>query len=152
MDLLKNLLFVRTKQTEFVRLKAIWDELQAELRRSGEKPLRFLRYFILSRYGVDQLREDTIYKWLKDHETKVGFGTSPTGFARELVEAAKAYTRFLAGQGEDGQPRPTLQSLRVLGGSAARQHLILLLAARHLAPELFDRLTHEIENLSLPTS
>ncbi|WP_210358344.1 GmrSD restriction endonuclease domain-containing protein [Sphingomonas beigongshangi] len=147
MDLLKNLLFVRTKQAEFDRLKSVWDELQVELRRSGEKPLRFLRYFIFSRYEVDQLREDGIYDWLKRHEARVGFGAAPIAFARELVDAAKAYTCFLAGQGRDGQARPALQSMRLLGGSAARQHLILLLAARDLPDELFDRLTREIENL-----
>ena len=147
MDLLKNLLFVRTKEAEFGRLKLVWDELQAELRRSGEKPLRFLRYFIFSRYQVDQLREDGIYEWLKGNEARVGFGNEPIAFARELVEAAKAYTKFLAGQGKDGQARPALQAMRLLGGSAARQHLILLLAARHLPDKLFDRLTQEIEKL-----
>lgn len=147
MDLLKNLLFVRTKQAEFGQLKLVWDELQAELRRSGEKPLRFLRYFIFSRYEVEQLREDGIYDWLKRNEARVGFGSEPIVFARELVEAAKAYTQFLSGQGQDGQARPGLQSMRFLGGSAARQHLILLLAARHMPDELFDRLTREIENL-----
>lgn len=77
----------------------------------------------------------------------VGFGAAPIAFAKELVDAAKAYTRFLGGQGEDGEARPALQSMRSLGGSAARQHLILLLAARHLAPDLFDRFTREIDNL-----
>ena len=147
MDLLKNLLFVRTRQTEFGKLKIVWGELQAELRRSGEKPLRFLRYFILSRYEVEQLREDAIYDWLKKNEEALGFGKEPIAFARELVDAAKAYTRFLVGQGEDGQLRPALQSMRILGGSSARQHLIVLLAARHLQADLFDRLTKEIENL-----
>ncbi|WBV43511.1 DUF262 domain-containing protein [Pseudoroseomonas cervicalis] len=147
MDLLKNLLFVHARQSDFGRLKLVWDELQAELRRAGEKPLRFLRYFIFSRFSVDQLREDAIYDWLKRNEDTVGFSKNPLGFAGELVVAAKAYTRFLAGRGEDGEARPALQSMRILGGSAARQHLILLLAGRHLPPELFDRLAREIENL-----
>ncbi|MDT8333843.1 DUF262 domain-containing protein [Roseomonas gilardii] len=147
MDLLKNLLFVRARQSDFGKLKHIWDELQAELRRAGEKPLRFLRYFIFSRFSVDQLREDAIYDWLKRNEDTVGFGKDPLGFASELVVAAKAYTRFLAGKGEDNEARPALQSMRILGGSAARQHLILLLAGRHLLTELFDRLAREIENL-----
>lgn len=147
MDLLKNLLFVRTPQADFGKLKVVWDELQAELRRAGEKPLRFLRYFIFSHYAVDQLREDAIYDWLKKNDDKVGFGANPIGFARELVRAAKVYAGLLAGRGEDGQARPALQSMRILGGSAARQHLILLLAARHLPADLFDRLTREIENL-----
>ena len=147
MDLLKNLLFVKTKQAEFGKLKSVWDELQAELRKSAEKPLRFLRYFIFSRYQVEQLREDDIYDWLKRNEATVGFGKDPIAFARELVGAAKAYTRFLSGRGEDGDERPSLQSMRILGGSAARQHLILLLAARALPANLFDRLAKEIENL-----
>ena len=147
MDLLKNLLFVRAKQDEFGKLKAVWDDLQGELRRSGEKPLRFLRYFLLSRYQIEQLREDAIYGWLKQNEDTVGFGKDPLAFARELVDVARAYTLFLAGQGADGKDRPSLQSMRVLGGSAARQHLILLLAARHLPADLFDRLAREIENL-----
>ncbi|WP_426954164.1 DUF262 domain-containing protein [Muricoccus radiodurans] len=147
MDLLKNLLFVRAKQTEFSNLKSVWDELQKELRRSGEKPLRFLRYFILSRYAAEQLREDAIYEWLKKNEEKVGFGKDPIAFAKELVNAARAYTRFLAGRGEDDQARPALESMRILGGSAAKQHLILLMAASHLPTALFDRLAREIENL-----
>ena len=147
MDLLKNLLFVRSKQEQFGKLKSVWDGLQVELRKSGEKPLRFLRYFIFSRFEVEQLREDGIYDWLKRNEATVGFGQDPIAFARELVVAAKAYTRFLAGRGEDGEERPALQSMRILGGSAARQHLILLLAAREYSPELFDRLAREIENL-----
>lgn len=62
---------------EFGRLKAVWDELQTELRRSGEKPLRFLHYFIFSRYEVEQLREDAIYNWLKQNEERVGLGKQP---------------------------------------------------------------------------
>lgn len=147
MDLLKNLLFIRAGQEEFGKLKGIWDQLQQELRSAGEKPLRFLRYFILSRFAVEQLREDAIYDWLKKNEGLVGFGDKPLVFAGELLDAARAYGRFLRAEGEDGKLRPALQSMRLLGGNAARQHLILLLAGRHLPPALFDRLVREIENL-----
>jgi hypothetical protein len=37
--------------------------------------------------------------------------------------------------------------MQLLGGKAARQHLILLLAGRHLSKLLFDRLCREVENL-----
>ena len=37
--------------------------------------------------------------------------------------------------------------MRLLGGKSARQHLILLLAGRHLTEALFDRLCQEVENL-----
>jgi Protein of unknown function (DUF1524) len=36
---------------------------------------------------------------------------------------------------------------RALGGSAVRQHYVLLLAGRHLSAELFSRLAHDVENL-----
>lgn len=43
MDLLKNLLFMKTPKGQFDRLKDTWKELQDTIFRMGEKPLRFLR-------------------------------------------------------------------------------------------------------------
>lgn len=147
MDLLKNLLFMKTPKGQFDRLKHTWKELQDTIFRMGEKPLRFLRYFIFSRYDVELLREDEIYGWLSKNDTLVGYGPEPIGFAKELVSAAKAYECFRAGKNEKGERNPFLDNIRFLGGKAARQHLILLLAGRHLVPTLFDRLTAEVENL-----
>ena len=53
MDLLKNLLFMKTPPSKFDRLKHTWKELQENIYDMGEKPLRFLRYFIFSRYDVE---------------------------------------------------------------------------------------------------
>ncbi len=147
MDLLKNLLFMKASRSDFEKLKKIWKELQDTIYGAGEKPLRFLRYFILSRYDVDQLREDEIYSWFARHEPDCGYGSEPVGFANELLSAARAYTSFLDGKGEDGSPSPSLENLRLLGGKSARQHLVLLLAGRHLSGPLFDRLAQEVENL-----
>ena len=54
----------------------------------GEKPLRFLRYFIFSRYDVDLLREDQIYSWFAKNEKLCRYGSAPIEFAKELVAAA----------------------------------------------------------------
>lgn len=147
MDLLKNLLFMKTPQGQFDRLKDTWKELQDTIFRMGEKPLRFLRYFILSRYDVDLLREDEIYGWFTKNDSLVGYGRDPIGFAKELVSAARAYEQFRQGKNEQGERNRYLDNIRLLGGQAARQHLILLLAGRHLSPALFDRLAAEVENL-----
>ncbi|WP_374425431.1 DUF262 domain-containing protein [Paracoccus sp. (in: a-proteobacteria)] len=147
MDLLKNLLFMKTPKGQFDRLKHTWKELQDTIFRMGEKPLRFLRYFIFSRYNVELLREDEIYGWLSKNDALVGYGRDPIGFAKELVSAARAYECFRAGKNEKGERNRFLDNIRFLGGKAARQHLILLLAGRHLGPALFDRLTAEVENL-----
>ncbi len=147
MDLLKNLLFMKTPKGQFDKLKDTWKELQDTIFRMGEKPLRFLRYFILSRYDVELLREDEIYGWFSNNEALVGYARDPIGFAKELVSAARAYERFREGKNEKGERNRFLDNIRLLGGQAARQHLILLLAGRHLVPTLFDRLAAEVENL-----
>lgn len=147
MDLLKNLLFMKASRQQFDKLKGIWKTMQDTIHDMGEKPLRFLRYFIFSRYDADLLREDEIYGWFARNEEACGYGGDPIAFAKELVEAAEAYRRFLGGCDQRGKRNRFLENLQLLGGKAARQHLILLLAGRHLREPLFDRLAQEVENL-----
>ena len=47
MDLLKNLLFMKTTPSQFDKLKLKWEELQKIIFNMKEKPLRFLRYFVM---------------------------------------------------------------------------------------------------------
>jgi uncharacterized protein with ParB-like and HNH nuclease domain len=147
MDLLKNLLFMKANSKEFEQLKTIWKEMQDGIYHVKEKPLRFLRYFILSQYDVDVLREDQIYTWFSKNDAKCNYSKQPVAFAKELLAAAKAYQNFLTGKDCVGNKNPYLENLQLLGGSAARQHLILLLAGRHLQSEQFDRLAGAVENL-----
>ena len=147
MDLLKNLLFMKASRDEFEELKVHWKQLQDAIFDMGEKPLRFLRYFIFSQYDVDVLREDEIYGWFANNEKVCGYAGDPIDFARELLRSARAYQNYLTGHYHIGVKNRHLGNLRLLGGRAARQHLILLLAGRHLAEALFDRLAHEVEDL-----
>ena len=152
MDLLKNLLFMRANADQFDELKHVWKDLQDTIYDMSEKPLRFLRYFILSRYKIRRsrtlLREDETYAWFLRNEDQCGYGHDPVVFANELLEAARDYRNFWK---EDVDPTgaksPSLQSLRLLAGGATRQHLILLLAGRHLSRRQFNRLVREIENM-----
>lgn len=147
MDLLKNLLFMNADRLQFDSLKTTWKELQDTLFAIGEKPLRFLRYFIFSRYHVETLREDEIYQWLSRHDDLCGYSKAPLEFARELLTAAKAYRHFFEGKDKTGQKSRYLENMHLLGGKAARQHLILLLAGLNLPAPLFDSLCREVENL-----
>lgn len=147
MDLLKNLLFMKASRDEFEKLKSQWKELQDTIFEMGEKPLRFLRYFIFSRYDVEALREDEIYGWFSRNQSICGYANDPLGFAKELLRSAEAYKNFLNGRDQHGEKNRHLENLQVLGGKAARQHLILLLAGRHLPAEHFDQLAREVENL-----
>jgi len=146
MDLLKNLLFMNAKTNEFDKLKTVWKQLTDKIYKAKEKPLRFLRYYILASYGVDnKLREDDIYKWFLDNQDKTGHATDPLKFANELLSAAKAYSNFLGGLNVEGGVERGLVDTRILGGASTKQHLILLLAARNLAQSEFSELASEVE-------
>jgi hypothetical protein len=146
MDLLKNLMFMRANRDDFERLKDKWKDLVDALYKAREKPLRFLRYYIFATYGVERLREDEIYAWFVKNEKKCGYAANPLAFVDSLRSAAQAYTRFVAGKNADGTPNRYLANIRYLSG-AARQHLILLLAGRHLPIENFTELCRQLENL-----
>lgn len=146
MDLLKNLMFMRARPDEFERLKDRWKALVDTLYAAPEKPLRFLRYFILASYRVDRLREDEIYKWFVDNERECGYKSRPVQFVEELLRSARAYAHFINGRDAGGASNRYLDNISYLSG-AARQHFILLLAARNLPTSLFDELCRHLENL-----
>lgn len=147
MDLLKNLLFIKAKPAEFDKLKDRWKSLTDGLYSAGEKPLRFLRYYIFATYGETKLSEDKLYGWLSANDYRVGYSKDPLGFVARLQSALTAYLYFLDGLGPDGKPNPAVQSISLLAGRATRQHLILLLAGRTLPPAVFDALCHDVEAL-----
>lgn len=148
MDLLKNLLFMNASPNDFGKLKEIWKALTQEIYDASEKPLRFLRYFLLANYDVDaKLREEEIYDWLAKNDWQTGHVSDPIGFATELKAAAQIYKRFVGGQNPAGEHENGVRNTRALGGSAIKQHFVLLLAGRRLKPELFSKLASQIEKL-----
>jgi hypothetical protein len=146
MDLLKNLLFMRTPRKDFDRLKTRWKDLIDTLYSKREKPLRFLRYYIFANYNVDRLREDEIYGWLVKNHKLCGYADDPVGFVDKLRQAAHAYALFVAGQNADKSANRYLANLRYLSG-AAHQHLILLLAGVQFDRDDFVELCRQLENL-----
>ena len=147
MDLLKNLLFMKASRDAFEKLKDRWKELQDVIFDMREKPLRFLRYFIFSRYDVDVLREDQIYGWFARNEQVCGYTANPISFAKELLRSAQAYKNFLEGKDKSGNKNTRLENLQRLGGGAARQHLILLLAGGTFQVNCSTDSPQEVEDL-----
>lgn len=149
LDLLKNLLFMRTSGKDYQKLKERWKLLVDTLHRCGEKPLRFLRYYIMAHHEIDYrrgIREDEIYTWFVGHEAECGIAENPLGFLERLIECAQTHANYLECKNAQGKDNRYLRNIALLGG-ALRQQYILLLAGRHLAQELFDRLSRAIENL-----
>ena len=103
----------------------------------------------MSHYEIDYHRsisEDEIYECFVRNTEICGIERDPLGFAEGLTECARAHANFLSFKDREGDENRYLRNLALLGG-ALRQHHILLLAGRHLAPDLFDRLCRAIENL-----
>ena len=91
MDLLKNLLFMKTSPDEYPTLKQRWKDLIDTLGVCREKPLRFLRYFIMAHFELDSkkpLREDDIYDWFTKNSKSAGLEDQPLVFLKTLLECA----------------------------------------------------------------
>jgi uncharacterized protein with ParB-like and HNH nuclease domain len=154
MDLLKNLIFRQVERNEFTKLNTKWQQLVSILDKNNEKPLRFLRYFIMANYNVNSpkgdeiLREDEIYKWITKPENTIqcNYEKEPFDFVELLIENAEIYVKYFKGDDQNGQ-NIFLNNIRKLGGGSFRQHLILLLAGRKLPKPLFDHLAKQIETL-----
>lgn len=153
-DLLKNLLFMRTPAADYPKLKGLWKELTRHLESCNEKPLRFLRYFVIANYPdfrnpatAKPVREDELYDWFSRHAKQIGIDSQPLVFARDLVAAARDYSGFAKGCSPGGGASiAALDNIQRLSGKA-RQHFILMLAARQLPTDALIELARHVESL-----
>jgi hypothetical protein len=148
MDLLKNLMFAKAKQSDYDRMKVKWKEMIDLIFQAQERPMRFLRYFILSQYAEDHeyVAEDDVYEWFVKNESKCQYQSEPIVFVNSLLKSARHYVQFLQGKNPDGSPNRYLGNIRCLSLNV-RQHLILLLAASHLPNQLLIKLSQHLENI-----
>lgn len=156
MDLLKNLIFRQVPRDKFSQVKDRWKSLIHTLEENGEKPLRFLRYFIISNYpkadqgtkgtGKNIVREDEIYSWLVENADTCNYEKKPLEFVDLLIENANAFVNFANGLDLYGKPNVYIDNITRLGGTVFRQHIIPLLTARHFPSEMLSYLAKNIEN------
>ncbi len=154
MDLLKNLLFTQVKQAQFTQLKDEWKKVTKPLEKGKEKPLRFLRYFLMANYVIKNdrgdavVREDEIYDWFvaKDNAALCDYANKPFEFVRKVIRNVEHYLAFANGLGNDGKPNLAMDSLKRLAGGAFSLHYVLLLAAANLPKPLFDHFVSQLES------
>lgn len=154
MDLLKNLLFTQVKQTQFTQLKDEWKKITKPLEKEKEKPLRFLRYFLMANYVIENgrgdavVREDEIYDWFiaKDNAALCDYAGKPFEFVRKVIRNVEHYLAFANGLGNDGKPSQAMDSLKRLAGGAFSLHYVLLLAAANFPKLLFDHFVAQLES------
>lgn len=151
MDLIKNLLFISAKETDFKKIKEIWKNINEELKKCNEeeKPMRFLRYYLMARYTSYIIRENDIYTWLtsKESKEKIQYEKNPVGFANDILNYVKVYSR-LANATEKYNPElPNLYNIGLLNKKRSRSHLPLFLALPYNASnEMIELLANSIEN------
>lgn len=154
MDLLKNLLFTQVKQGQFTQLKDEWKKITKPLEKEKEKPLRFLRYFLMANYVIKNergdavVREDEIYDWFiaKDNAALCDYTGKPFEFVRKVIRNVEHYLAFANGLGNDGKPNLAMDSLKRLAGGAFSLHFVLLLAAANFPKPLFDHFVAQLES------
>jgi hypothetical protein len=154
MDLLKNLLFTQVKQAQFTQLKNEWKKITKPLEKEKEKPLRFLRYFLMANYVIKNdrgdavVREDEIYDWFvgKDNAALCDYAGKPFEFVGKVIRNVEHYLAFSNGLGNDGKPSLAMDSLKRLAGGAFSLHYVLLLAAASFPKPLFDHFVAQLES------
>lgn len=154
MDLLKNLLFTQVKQAQFTQLKDEWKKITKPLEKEKEKPLRFLRYFLMANYVIKNergdavVREDEIYDWFVDkgNAALCDYANKPFEFVRKVIRNVEHYLAFSNGLGNDGKPSLAMDSLKRLTGGAFSLHYVLLLAAANFPKQLFDHFVAQLES------
>lgn len=155
MDLLKNLLFTQVKQIQFTQLKDEWKKITGPLEDKEEKPLRFLRYFLMANYVIKNdrsdavVREDEIYDWFKEKDNAVlcDYENKPFEFVSKVIRNVKNYLAFVNGLGNDGKPSLAIDSLKKLAGGAFSLHYVLLLAVANFPKSQFDHFVAQLESL-----
>mgnify|MGYP001325810858 CR=1 FL=1 len=153
MDLLKNLIFRQVEQDDFGKLKNEWKDITNALEGKQEKPLRFLRYYLMSNYPIINkrndhiLREDEIYDWIVDHDNAelCGYKRDPFAFVRHLKANLDCYLAFIDGKDKDNATNVYTEDLSEMCGGAFSLHYILLLAIRSLPKVLFDSFVMNLE-------
>lgn len=152
MDLLKNLLFTQVQHSEFTKLKDLWKKITGPLEKAKEKPLRFMRYFLMANYKIQNkdgiVREDEIYDWFTNRKnaTLCDYENKPFDFVRKLIGSVEQYLAFAAGRGNDDKASVPMENLKKLCGGAFSLHYVLLLAAAGLPKPLFDHFIGQLES------
>src|SRR5690554_2363434 len=154
MDLLKNLLFTQVKKDDFNKLKNEWKKITAPLEKHKEKPLRFLRYFLMANYKIENnrndyiIREDEIYDWFtnKENAEMCNYQNKPFDFVHGIILDVEKYVDFLNGRGNDGLHNLKMDNLKKMCGGAFSLHYILLLAASKFPKYLFDHFLVQLES------
>lgn len=150
MDLLKNMIFRQVERAKFKELNMKWKEITSALERIKEKPLRFLRYFIMANYDVCDmkdgiLREDQIYSWLTSNNHQCHYEEKPFEFVSLMKKNVDKYITYLQ-PNDNNNGNLHLKNIPLLAGKSYKLHLLLLLSAFNMEDDAFAKFKKIIES------
>ena len=151
MDLLKNMVFRQVDRTKFKELNMKWRTITTALEKIDEKPLRFLRYFIMANYDTSSekdgiLREDQIYNWLSTNDDQCHYKDKPFKFVEKMVQNVELYVKCRKPE-NNSSGNNHLNNIPLLAGKSYKLHLMLMLAASNMNDEALTEFKRIIESV-----
>ncbi len=151
MDLLKNMVFRQVDRSKFKELNMNWKAITTALEQIDEKPLRFLRYFIMANYDTSEskdgiIREEQIYSWLSANKAQCRYEEEPFKFVQKMKDNVDVYVKCRQPENNlNGNIH--LKNIPMLAGKSYKLHLMLMLAASNMdeeANELFKKIIESV--------
>ena len=151
MDLLKNMVFRQVDRAKFKELNMKWRSITTALEKIEEKPLRFLRYFIMANYDTSSekdgiLREDQIYNWLSNNNDQCHYKEKPFQFVDKMVQNVELYVKCRKPDNNDNG-NDHLNNIPLLAGKPYKLHLMLMLASYNMDDEALAEFKAVIESV-----
>ena len=151
MDLLKNMVFRQVDRSKFKELNMNWKSITRSLEKIDEKPLRFLRYFIMANYDTSSekdgiLREDQIYTWLSNNNAQCHYEEAPFQFVQKMAQNVELYVKCRMPD-DKSEGNVHLKNIPLLAGKSYKLHLMLLLAASNMNPDALARFKAILESV-----
>ena len=151
MDLLKNMVFRQVDRSKFKELNMNWKYITSALEKIDEKPLRFLRYFIMANYDTSKskdgiLREEQIYSWLSTNNDQCKYEEEPFKFVQKMKDNVDIYVKCR--QPENNQNGNVhLKNIPLLAGKSYKLHLMLMLASANMNTDAQEKFKKILESV-----
>ncbi|MBQ5318236.1 MAG: DUF262 domain-containing protein [Oscillospiraceae bacterium] len=151
MDLLKNMVFRQVDRSKFKELNMNWKAITTALEQIDEKPLRFLRYFIMANYDTSEskdgiIREEQIYSWLSANKAQCRYEEEPFKFVQKMKDNVDVYVKCRQPENNlNGNIH--LKNIPMLAGKSYKLHLMLMLAASNMDEEANELFKKTIESV-----
>ena len=151
MDLLKNMIFRQVDRSKFKELNMNWKSITRSLEKIEEKPLRFLRYFIMANYDTSGekdgiLREDQIYTWLTNNNKQCHYEEAPFQFVQKMAQNVDLYVKCrVPDDTQEGNVH--LKNISLLAGKSYKLHLMLMLAASNMNADALAKFKAVLESV-----